>query len=212
MLQPEPFNAQHQGARCAEHVDRPASVICTRCGGYACNLCRNEGPDGLEYCDRCVPLVSAVVAEPGTRLVAHIVDNLVTMLPFIGLMIVGIAVGASTGARKGGSNEGGIVMLLSMGLGMMGTLAVLGYQFYLLVQTGQTLGKRMMRIKVVRTDGSPADFVRVVLLRSVVPYAINFACGIFSLVDALFIFGADRRTLHDQIADTKVVKVDERAG
>jgi uncharacterized RDD family membrane protein YckC len=207
MLQSDPSSTQPQGARCAEHVERPASVICTRCGSYACNLCRNEGPDGLEYCGNCIPSVSAVLAEPGTRLVAHIVDNLVTMLPFLVLAIAGII---SADTVKG--DQGAVLMASLMGLGFLGTLAVTGYQIYLIVRTSQTIGKRMMGIKMVRTDGSPADFVRLVLLRSVVPYSINFFCGIFSLVDALFIFGADRRTLHDQIADTKVVKVDERAG
>ncbi len=37
-------------------------------------------------------------------------------------------------------------------------------------------------------------------------------CGLFSLVDALFIFKEDRCCLHDKMADTLVVKVDGTGG
>lgn len=207
MLEPDSSGTQFQGARCAEHVTRPASVICTRCGSYACNLCRNEGPDGLEYCGNCISSVSAVLAEPGSRFVAQLVDSVVVVLPFIALGIF-----AAMAASISDSGTRGSVVGIAMLLGGVGMLGVIGYQLYLLSQIGQTLGKRMMGIKVVRTDGSPVDLGRLILLRNVVPWVINSFCGIFGIIDALFIFGAERRTLHDQIADTKVIKVDERAG
>jgi uncharacterized RDD family membrane protein YckC len=99
-----------------------------------------------------------------------------------------------------------------MGLGALGSLAVICYQLYLLSTIGQTLCKRWLGIKVVRSDGSPVDLGRLILLRNIVPSLINSACGLFFLVDALFIFTDERRCLHDQIADTIVVKVDGYPG
>jgi uncharacterized RDD family membrane protein YckC len=204
MLQPEPSSSgQHPGARCAEHVDRPAISICTRCGTYACVLCRNEGPDGLEYCERCTPAMSSVLAEPGTRFVANLVDSFAIILPMLGSLFLGGMLSAVTG------NEEEALFGILVLLGVLASLGVLGYQLYLLSELGQTLGKRMMGIKVVRTDGSPVNLGRLILLRNLVPGAINSACGLFSFIDALFIFAADRRCLHDHIADTKVVKVNE---
>lgn len=207
MLQSDPSSSgQHPGARCAEHVDRPATSICTRCGSYACVLCSNEGLDGLEYCERCVPAMSSVLAEPGTRLVANLVDSFAIILPLLGLFFLGAMIGAATG------NEEGTLFVTLVLLGGLATLGVSGYQLYLQSTLGQTLGKRMMGIKVVRTNGSPVSLGRIILLRNLVPAAINAACGIFNLVDALFIFAADRRCLHDHIADTKVVKVNQHPG
>ena len=206
MLESDSAPPQRLGARCAQHVDRPATTICSRCGSYACALCRTEAPDGQEYCGGCASKVSHELAEPGTRLIAHMVDSLANGLPLIAMMVLGFIVAASTG------EEGAIYLLAATGLGVLGSLAVLGYQLYLLSTIGQTLGKRMMGIQVRRTDGSPVDLGRLILLRNFVPWFINSACGIFFLVDALFIFGEERRCLHDQIADTIVVKVDGYPG
>jgi len=209
MLEPDSAPPQHQGARCAQHVDRPATTICGRCGSYACNLCRTEALDGQEYCERCASRVSlsTELADPGTRLLAHVGDSLANGLPFIGMMILGLVLDAARGR-----GDEGMLFLMCVGLGALGSLAVICYQLHLLSTIGQTLCKRWLGIKVVRSDGSPVDLGRLILLRNVVPWFINSACGLFFLVDALFIFTDERRCLHDQIADTIVVKVDGYPG
>src|SRR4051794_30205895 len=40
------------------------------------------------------------------------------------------------------------------------------YQFSLIARTGQSLGKRWLRIEIVGTDGSPPGWLRGVLLRT----------------------------------------------
>jgi uncharacterized RDD family membrane protein YckC len=97
-------------------------------------------------------------------------------------------------------------MAISMLLGTLGTLAVLGYQIYL-AQYGQSIGKRMRHIRVVRTDGSPASMARILLLRNFIPAIIGSFCGLFGIIDALTIFGEERRCIHDLLADTKVVRL-----
>jgi len=61
----------------------------------------------------------------------------------------------------------------------------------------------------VRTDGSQASWQRLLGLRYGVQAALQAlpAAGmIFGLVDSLWIFGKERRCLHDLIADTIVIK------
>jgi uncharacterized RDD family membrane protein YckC len=45
-------------------------------------------------------------------------------------------------------------------------LAFMGYQWYLIATTGQSLAKRWLGIKIVRVDGSPVGFVNGVILRN----------------------------------------------
>jgi uncharacterized RDD family membrane protein YckC len=203
MLQQDPpFSSQRPGARCAWHEERPATVICTRCGSYACDECRNEGPDRLEYCDQCVSTV-AVLAGRDSRFVANLVDQFALFLPAI-LAGFAVALLADDASPQGERLGVGLILLAALA-----TLGLFGYQLFLVIQHGQSLGKRMLGLRVVRSDGSKADAVRIILLRNVVPGFVNFACSLFGLVDALFIFTQERRCLHDIIADTKVVKVNE---
>ena len=79
---------------------------------------------------------------------------------------------------------------------------------WLLVARGQTVGKAVMKIRIVRGDGAKVSAARMGLrygigwLVSVVP-ALGQAWG---MIDALMIFRASRRCLHDVIADTIVVR------
>jgi uncharacterized RDD family membrane protein YckC len=186
-------SARKQAPRCALHVESLAITICSRCGSYACMQCHRLGHDGQDYCQSCVS-TAFVLASRGSRFVANLVDNLVVFAPFLGGIVLGILVG-----------EDALVALV--GLGLLGMLAMAGYQLYLASQSGQTLGKRMMDIRVVRTDGSPVDLARILFLRNLVPFVVNAVCNLFNLIDALFILAEDRRCLHDHIADTKVVAV-----
>jgi uncharacterized RDD family membrane protein YckC len=97
-------------------------------------------------------------------------------------------------------------------LGFIGVGGVLCTQTVFLARYGQSIGKRLMGIRVVRTDGHPASVLRIILLRNVTVYLIGVIIGallpgVFALVDALFIYGGKRRCLHDFIAGTVVVKV-----
>ncbi len=132
-----------------------------------------------------------IMAERGTRWWARFVDQLlagVTALP-------GAFVWLSA------KNELGPLLFVL-------TLAFMGYQWFLVSTTGQTLGKKWLGIKVVKNDGSPVNFVSGVLLREWVLTAAAFIPGVgnvVGLVDAVMIFGNDRRCMHDKIAGAKVV-------
>jgi uncharacterized RDD family membrane protein YckC len=83
--------------------------------------------------------------------------------------------------------------------------AVQGWFIY---QRSQSLGKMALGLRIVRPDGSFASFGRSFGLRMVALGLVGqvpFVGPFVGFVDALFIFGAPRRCLHDYVADTIVV-------
>jgi uncharacterized RDD family membrane protein YckC len=102
-------------------------------------------------------------------------------------------------------------LLLAGGVTLcLGLVLLLGIQIYLLVTRGQTMGKKLLGIRIVSfEDESNPGFVKVFLLRMLVNGvigAVPFIGVAYSLIDILFIFRDDRRCIHDLIAGTKVVK------
>ena len=194
-MTPEPHSLEPQatGARCAEHVAAPAVATCVRCGNFLCAQCYRVNERG-EY--SCVPCDARApgLAERGDRFMANLVDYLAFYAPFfLGAVLDGAV-------RSGGKGD-----LFSV-LGLMLALGVGCYQIYL-AQNGQSIGKRWRGIRVVRLDGNRASLGRILFLRNFVPSALSSLCGLVGLVDALLIFGEQRRCLHDMIADTKVIKL-----
>lgn len=89
-----------------------------------------------------------------------------------------------------------------------GLLMTLLLQGYLLFNYGQTIGKHIIGTRIENLDGTQADIKRVLLLRilpmslcSVIPSVGQFITG---FINPIFIFGKERRCLHDYIAKTKV--------
>lgn len=155
------------------------------------------------------PVDAAVIlslAPRGARLASGFLDGLV-MLPIIA--VAGIS---ALGLRAGedGASHPGPLFFAGMGLAGLLVIVVVVLQLYLLATRGQTLGKRWMKIRIVKLDGSNPGFVGAVLLRAFVNgliTAIPYLGGIYGLVDALFIFRDDRRCIHDLIAGTRVVQL-----
>ena len=75
---------------------------------------------------------------------------------------------------------------------------------FLLSRDGQTIGKRIFGIKIVRSNGKQASLVRLILGRSVPQFLSNFIPSL-PLADVLLIFSESRQCLHDHLADTIVV-------
>jgi uncharacterized RDD family membrane protein YckC len=79
---------------------------------------------------------------------------------------------------------------------------------YLLYTRGQTIGKVVVKTKIVDMGGKIPSFARLVLLRYLTPMlvgAIPIIGGIFGILNPLFIFGKERRCVHDYMAGTRVV-------
>jgi uncharacterized RDD family membrane protein YckC len=79
----------------------------------------------------------------------------------------------------------------------------------LVYKNAQTIGKKLLGIKVARTDGSRATLGRIFWLRYLLNTALTMVPvlgGLYALVDTLMIFGEPRRCCHDYIADTIVIQ------
>jgi uncharacterized RDD family membrane protein YckC len=103
--------------------------------------------------------------------------------------------------------EATIVAVLAVFLG------IFAYYTVPHAKSGQTPGKKMMKIKVVRRDGSPVSFGRAlwrVIAYLVIPSGLTLLCGGIPVGTLLFLwpfFDKENRAFHDLLADTWVIKV-----
>jgi len=150
-----------------------------------------------------------VYAEWWRRAVAAIVDGVILAVLAAVLYIL---LGAIGFGLDGGD---GLVGLIVSGLlaTVLFVLAALLYQPLMMARTnGQTVGKKVASIRVVRADGRPMEFgwavLREVVFKSiVVGVAASFTGGIAYLVDLLWPFiDGENRALHDFPVDTRVVR------
>ncbi len=80
---------------------------------------------------------------------------------------------------------------------------------YLLYRSGQTIGKMLLRMRIVTVSGNPPTFIPLIVLRYMSMWVLNEVPVIgplIVLVGYLMIFRTDRRCLHDFLAATKVVR------
>jgi len=87
----------------------------------------------------------------------------------------------------------------------LGFIAWAWITLLLVARYGQTMAKRLLEIRVIRSDGSEASLGRIFWLRNVVN-GLLAVIPLYGLIDVLFIFGERRQTIHDLIADTIVVR------
>ena len=149
------------------------------------------------------PPQPGTLAGRGTRLGAALIDGLLAGLAF-GVLAV---ISPINIFKVAAASTSGVTMLMLQSL-VLGFILFLLIHGYLLATRSQTVGKALLKIRIVRSDGSPATFARIVGMRYLstsVLASIPVVGWIYSLVDSLFIFRASRRCLHDLIADTMVV-------
>lgn len=172
--------------------------------------------------------IEVTVAGAGDRILAALLNQLFTFLvllvPFVGL----IAFAIKNEGRIGSGEEmfGLLLGTTSFWVGLAGILAYTVIQIYYMSRDGQSLGKKIMRIRVLKTDGRNPGFVGTVLVREIAwsvlvaiiaaiigliagengENAINLLAFLANFV-LLFMIKRDRRTLYDMMADTVVVKL-----
>lgn len=144
-----------------------------------------------------------VLANVGNRFLAAAIDHLIQ----IGLMlVVFIFVGALSDWK--------LFAAMNVWAAALTVLAVFAiyWGYFVVFETlwsGQTPGKRMMRLRVVREDGRPVRFFEV-FVRNILRLALDFqpfpsyAIGVISII-----FSARSKRVGDFVAGTVVVK--ERA-
>ena len=130
----------------------------------------------------------AVYAGVGKRILAHIIDGFIIGLgaiPGFILMFIGFGLAASTadsrGQLSGDAAAGALgIMFLAYGLIFLGVIALWLYNCYLLGRDGATIGKRLMKVKVLDAQGQPLGFGKA-FLREIVKQALGGFCFILLL-------------------------------
>ena len=131
------------------------------------------------------------------RVAAYLIDYIVLVIP-------GCIVGGITGLALGllGGDSEATELLSSLISGLLGmVISLLYYAWFHASESGATLGKKAVGIKVVRLDGQRISFARAV--------GRYFATIISSLILCIgylmAAFTERKQTLHDMICDTVVV-------
>jgi uncharacterized RDD family membrane protein YckC len=158
-------------------------------------------PPTAEVQDIYDPTAPMELADRGTRLAAAIVDGIIIgcmwYLPFVVAMIVG-------GGFDADGPDGGVILGGAL-FATAGFAVWCWFTVRYVLANGQSIAKRMLGIKVVRSDGSPVSLGRIFWLRNVVNGLLGII-GPYQIVDWLFIFGESRQCLHDKLADTIVIR------
>lgn len=146
------------------------------------------------------PFEKVVLADRGTRLGAAILDGLIfASLVYLPLMLT---LGLNTVAGESGSDT---LVLVGSALAMLGFIVWMGLTIRYVLRNGQSIAKKITRIKVVRRDGSPVNLGRLFWMRNVANGILSMI-PLYGLVEVLFIFSESRQCIHDKLADTIVVK------
>jgi uncharacterized RDD family membrane protein YckC len=150
------------------------------------------------------PDTASEAAGRGTRLVAIILDGIIT----VALVYIPLAIGVATSGRPLMVNahlNGAAIVGAGLWLALLGAVAWAWLTILFVSRNGQTIAKKLLGIKVVRSDGSKASLGRIFWLRNVVNAVLGII-PLYGFVDALLIFGEARQCVHDKIADTIVIK------
>lgn len=139
------------------------------------------------------------------RLGAFLLDSLLLLVGIVPLIVVISVMAASLQIDE--DSLGTEILSRLVGVAIV-LLVYSGINFLPLARTGQTWGKKICGIKIVRSDGSQADLFRLLVVRYF-PFTILWQAPFLKIlcwIDILYVYSQDKRCLHDRMADTIVVK------
>ncbi len=145
--------------------------------------------------------VTSNLASRWKRVGGVLIDGMISLVILVPIML-------ATGVLQRSFKGQKMTIGEQLGFAAAGWVLFLAINGYLLFHKGQTIGKLAVKTKIVDLDGNVPSFGKLLLLRyfilgvvAQIPF-IQFMVG---LVDAVFIFGKERRCLHDYMAGTRVV-------
>jgi uncharacterized RDD family membrane protein YckC len=204
-----PARGQSQGETAGE-------IVCAECGtlhprdnairygeSWICAACK---PIHIQKIKEGVAIGAAAQAMDyagiGARALAKLLDGLIIGLPAVILMVLVVVLFIPLVGKNRGSSELGVLLIL----GAIGVIAfaMVFYQIWCLPKYGATPGKRIMRLRVVTADGGGISWGR-----SIGRFFGEWVNGLIPLWIGYIIaaFDPERRTVHDHIAGTRVIKV-----
>lgn len=142
-----------------------------------------------------------IPADRGARLGASILDSFFFGLTVYAPFLIAVAV---LGWVAQGNSDGASAWVVAGLVGCAGFAVWLFVTIKFMKQNGQSIGKKLLNIKVVRSNGTAASVGRLIWLRNVLNWFISIV-PLYGIIDTLFIFGESRQCLHDKIADTIVI-------
>lgn len=135
------------------------------------------------------------------RLWGAIIDSLISLIIFVPVMY-------ATGVLQQISSGESLNFVQQIALFVAAWAAFLILNGYLLLKRGQTIGKVVMSTKIVDLNGNIPDFTKLLVLRYLILGVITqipILGGLAGIANALFIFGKERRCIHDYMAATRVI-------
>lgn len=148
------------------------------------------------------------LADRGSRFAGALIDGIIGIVIVI-LAGIGIwATGLFSHINDPLLLAEDILFMLVVSIAGMAVFILINYQPW--ATRGQSIGKMAVGIKIVRSDGSPASIGRIIghrYLALSMMGLVPFVGSILPLIDSLLIFRQERNCLHDDIADTRVVRV-----
>ncbi|PGS48316.1 RDD family protein [Bacillus sp. AFS041924] len=151
----------------------------------------------------------SALASRSSRFLAFLVDGFISFLAIFAISLISGIAKFSTYFDPNRVND------FDMGSSTISIICVI--IFYILIPTyvwkGQTIGKRWLKIAVIKTDDQEVNLITMFIREIIallgyikIPF-LYYIVGFVALADPFFIFSATRRTLHDRMAKTKVIDV-----
>ena len=144
------------------------------------------------------------LASRWTRLGASIIDGIIILVFTLPIMYF-------TGGFEGFPDGEQPSAFYTLGMGAIGLIFFIIIHGRFLIRDGQTIGKRVLGIKIVTLEGKLPDLSHLAkrygfyLLIGNLP----FVGPIINMINILFIFSESRRCLHDHVGGTKVVQASQ---
>ena len=166
-----------------------------------CHLCQATNPPGAGWCNQCgVRFQPVAVGQPAGPATWAPAPELAGVWPRIGArfldaLLVGVVAGVVGGLLGLPDNVGLLLTLVAM----------IGYETLMLANGGQTLGKMLLGLRVVRADLAPPA-VQGGLVRSLVVDLLWFVPLAWLVLAVVIERHPRRQGWHDRAAGTLVVR------
>jgi uncharacterized RDD family membrane protein YckC len=193
-----PAGATHTCVQCGQLF--PEGEMLNYEGSWVCAACK---PAFFQRIKEGVAAPGTLVyASVGSRFLALFLDGLIIFgIILVPSIILGVIMGATQNIAGGPTAvSGGISILLGLILYILPPI----YEIFMIGKYGATWGKMAMKIKVVRPDGGRLSYGR-----STGRYFAKILSALILYIGFLMaIWDKEKRALHDQICQTRVIRVE----
>lgn len=164
-----------------------------------------QAPTATDIPDAFIQVGDLQLAGRGERFAAAFVDGLINVVFIVAMVFALIWVGSLESFVE--FADAGFLMAMLFTLASSLFYILINWKF--LTTNGQTIGKKFADIRIVTLDGKLPPISDLIFKRygfytlvALIPVVGSY----LSVVNVLFIFGKERRCVHDHVAGTRVVK------